>query len=70
MAERSSELLKAESPESKAESPKSGGAAANTLKLRKPYMDYVIKTQEDGEKPQTFQEWAAENYPDMPILPD
>ena len=63
MAERSSEILKAESP-------KSGGAAANTLKLRKAYTAYAVKAQEDGEKPQTFHEWAAENYPDMPILPD
>lgn len=33
--------------------------AGRTASLRKPYQDYVTQTQEAGETPMSFEEWAA-----------
>ena len=42
--------------------------AANTIKLRKKYTEFVIQEQSDGKQTESFQEWAKKNYPDVRIL--
>lgn len=44
------------------------GRAPNTIKLRKLYTDYAFQTQERGETPLDFEQWARMNYPDQYIL--
>lgn len=33
--------------------------AGSKMALRKPYQDYVLQAQENGEEPIPFEEWAA-----------
>lgn len=46
-----------------------GGAAPNTIKLRKEYGEWVSDQQLGGGEILDFHQWAQKYYPQKPVLP-